>query len=100
MSVVDFRNMEEIACYDPCYEPDRKLPVGKFRGMIPTDALEHCPEQDMPWIVHNIIGYATGVAFAKVACYPARKRLPNGENAHCTVKLVDCSDIGNETNRC
>ena len=24
--------------------------------------------------------------FANVACYPARKRLPTGENAHCTIR--------------
>jgi hypothetical protein len=24
--------------------------------------------------------------FANVACYPAKKTLPNGENAHCTIR--------------
>ena len=27
--------------------------------------------------------------FANVACYPAMKHLPNGENAHCTVRPAD-----------
>ena len=26
--------------------------------------------------------------FANIACYPANKTLPNGENAHCTVRPV------------
>jgi hypothetical protein len=26
--------------------------------------------------------------FANVACFPARKRLPNGQNAHCTVRTL------------
>jgi len=27
--------------------------------------------------------------FASVACYPAKTTLPNGENAHCTVRPLD-----------
>jgi hypothetical protein len=88
-SVIGFWDVEEIACYDPCYEPYRKLPEGKFDGVISTDVLEHCPEQDVPWIIDEIFGHATRFVFANVACYPARKRLPSGENAHCTIKPVD-----------
>jgi hypothetical protein len=39
--------------------------------------------------------------FATVAMYPAGKTLPNGENAHCTIKppdwwraLIDCVTAG------
>ncbi len=87
--VIDFWDVEEIECYDPCYEPYSKLPAGKFDGVISTDVLEHCPEQDVPWIVDEIFGYATRFVFANVACYPAQKSLPNGENAHCTIKPAD-----------
>ena len=57
--------------------------------MISTDVLEHCPEDDIPWIVGEIFGFADRFVFANVACYPARKRLPTGENAHCTIKPPD-----------
>jgi hypothetical protein len=33
-------------------------------------------------------GFARRFVFANVACYPVNKRLPNGENAHCTIKPV------------
>jgi hypothetical protein len=76
----------EVRCYDPGYEPYAELPAGEFDGVISTDVLEHCPEEDMPWIVGELFGYARQFVFANVACFPARKRLPNGQNAHCTVR--------------
>lgn len=88
-SIMDYWDIDEVICYDPCYAPFSKLPTGKFDGVISTDVLEHCPEQDVPWIIDEIFGFATRFVFANVACYPARKRLPNGENAHCTIRPVD-----------
>ena len=88
-SVIDYWDVGEITCYDPCYEPYSKLPQGHFDGVICTDVLEHCPEEDLPWIVEELFSYAMRFVFANVACYPAKKRLPNGENAHCTIKSPD-----------
>lgn len=84
-----FWGIDELYCYDPAYEPFNKLPSNKFDGVISTDVLEHCPEEDIPWIVDEIFSYATRFVFAYVACYPAEKRLPNGENAHCTIRPVE-----------
>jgi hypothetical protein len=87
--VIDYWDVGEVVCYDPCYEPYNKLPQGKFDGVICTDVLEHCPEQDLPWIISELFAYATRFVFANVACFPARKRLPNGENAHCTIQPAE-----------
>jgi hypothetical protein len=87
--VIDYWDIGEVVCYDPCYEPYNKLPQGKFDGVICTDVLEHCPEQDVAWIIDEIFAYATRFVFANVACFPARKRLSNGENAHCTIQPVE-----------
>ena len=76
----------QVQCYDPAYPPFSARPQGQFDGVICTDVLEHCPEDDMPWILEEIFAYATRFVFANVACFPARKRLPNGQNAHCTVR--------------
>ena len=51
-----------------------------------ADVLEHCPEQDLRWIVAEIFGFANRFVFANVASYEAMTTLPNGENAHCTVR--------------
>jgi hypothetical protein len=87
-SMVDYWDVIAVQCYDPCYEPYSKLPRGKFDGVICTDVLEHCPEEDLPWILDEIFGYAERFVYANIACYPASKRLPNGEDAHCTIKPV------------
>lgn len=88
-SVADYWDVEPVVCYDPCYPPFGTLPSGKFDGVISTDVLEHCPEEDISWIINEIFGYAKRFVFANVACYPARKRLPSGENAHCTIRPVE-----------
>ncbi len=81
-----FWEVDEIYCYDPAYEPFNRLPDQKLDGVICTDVLEHCPEEDVPWIVDEIFSYAKQFVFANVACFPANKRLPTGENAHCTIQ--------------
>jgi hypothetical protein len=78
--------VDEIRCYDPGYAPFSELPSGTFDGVICTDVLEHCPEEDVAWILEEMFGFARKFVFATVACFPARKRLPTGENAHCTIK--------------
>ncbi len=85
-SIQDYWDVDYIQCYDPSYTPFSKLPAGKFDGVVSTDVLEHCPEEDLPWILDEIFGYAEKFVFANVACYPAKKRLPTGENAHCTIR--------------
>jgi hypothetical protein len=81
--------VEAITCYDPAYPRFSTLPQGPFDGVICTDVLEHCPEEDLPWILDEIFSFARLFVFANVACYPAGKRLPTGENAHCTVRGVE-----------
>lgn len=88
-NIVDYWDIAGVTCYDPCYLPYSALPEGKFDGVISTDVLEHCPADDLPWILDEIFGYARLLVFANVACYPAKKRLPNGENAHCTIQPVE-----------
>lgn len=88
-SVIEYWNVDEVVCYDPCYAPYSELPRGSFDGVICTDVLEHCPEDDVSWIVAELFSFASRFVFANIACYPATKRLPNGENAHCTVKPAE-----------
>jgi hypothetical protein len=80
--------VDEIRCYDPGYQPFGTPPSGKFDGVICTDVLEHCPEEDVPWILDELFALAEKFVYANVACFPARKRLPSGGNAHCTIKPV------------
>jgi hypothetical protein len=85
-SVIDYWGVDEVTCFDPAYPPFSKLPEGKFDGVVSTDVLEHCPEEDVRWIIEEMFSFARHFVFATIACYPARKRLPSGENAHCTIQ--------------
>lgn len=84
--IAEYWDVDELRCYDPGYAPFATLPEGRFDGVVCTDVLEHCPEEDLPWIVAELFGFAKRFVYANVACYPARKRLPDGENAHVTLR--------------
>lgn len=88
-TVADYWAIDSITCYDAAYPPYSTLPQGKFDGVISTDVLEHCPEEDLSWILDEIFGFARKFVFAYVSCYPARSRLPSGDNAHCTIRPPD-----------
>ena len=75
--------------YDPAYLPYAQFPQEQSDLVVCTDVLEHCPPEDVPWIVEELFMLARKFVFANIACYPARKYLRNGENAHCTVAPVE-----------
>jgi len=86
--IKSYWGVSEVRCYDPGYSPFMELPSGKFDGVICTDVLEHCSEEDIPWILGELFDYARKFVYANVACFPARKTLPSGGNAHCTIRPV------------
>lgn len=88
-TLAEYWEVESVRCYDPCYPPYSELPLGKFDGVISIDVLEHCTEEDLPWIIDEIFNYANLFVYANIACEPALKFLPNGENAHATVRPAD-----------
>ena len=78
--------LKKVSFYDPGYEPFSTLPTGVFYGVICTDVMEHCPEEDLEWIMSELFNFSRKFLFCTIACYPARKTLPNGENAHITLE--------------
>jgi hypothetical protein len=47
-SIQAYWGVDSMTCYDPSYAPFGQLPEGQFDGVISTDVLEHCPEEDIP----------------------------------------------------
>lgn len=88
-SVQEYWGGVDIRCYDPGHEPFKELPDCQYDGVICTDVLEHITTPDVPWIVDEMFSYARKFLYANVACYPAVKVLPNGQNVHCTVRSPD-----------
>jgi len=86
-SIAGLRNLwhdVELRLYDPGFEPYSELPAKKYDAVISTDVLEHIAKEDLSWVVEEILGYSNKVVYLNIACYPAIKTLPNGENAHIT----------------
>lgn len=88
-SIEAYWGVADIRCYDPGHEPFKDLPDHPYDGVICTDVLEHITTPDVPWIVDEMFSYARKFVYANVACYPAVKFLPNGQNVHCTLQSPD-----------
>lgn len=71
-----------VTKYDPAVPGFDVEPTGKFDLVWITDVLEHVPAEDIDFVVQKV-GALTGKAlFVTVGNFPAKKTLPNGENAH------------------
>jgi hypothetical protein len=81
--------VNEIVCYDPGVAEFSAYPQRRFDGVVCTDVLEHIPEDDIDWFLRDLFALAEKFVFANIASYPAIKTLPNGWNAHVTIKPHD-----------
>lgn len=77
-------------CYDPGVPYLSKRPKPGYRGIICCDVLEHIAEDDLPEIlgdVFGLVGQLPAFVFFSICCRPSKhKTLPDGRNAHLTVK--------------
>lgn len=78
-----------VTCYDPGYEPFSGPYEARYDGVITTDVLEHIPAEDIGWVLHHLFSLAGKFVYAVAACYPAKKILPDGSNAHCTIRTPE-----------
>ena len=80
------------------YEPARNIDERQIADCVVSfDVLEHIFISDVPSVLRDIFSYASKLLVLNIACYPAAAKLPNGENAHITVRdplwwkgMVDC----------
>ncbi len=79
-------NVSQVGLYDPAVPEFMNLPGKEFDGVISTDVLEHIPEHEIDDVLKEIFEMAQKFVYLNIAMYPAVTILPNGENAHCTLK--------------
>lgn len=75
--------------YDPAVVEHSTYPEGQFDGVICTDVLEHIPESSVGFVLSSISEKAKKFVFLSISTIPAITKLPNGENAHTTIKPVE-----------
>lgn len=78
-----------VTCFDPGYAPFAAPYDGTFDGVISTDVVEHITDEDIDWVLDEMFRAAGKFVYVVAACYPARKALPNGENAHVTLQAPE-----------
>lgn len=71
------------------YEPGigQSIPSKKYDAVICTDVIEHIYFGDIFWIIKELFNLAESFVYLNIACKPTVNYfLPNGENAHITIR--------------
>jgi hypothetical protein len=82
-SAREYFNLQTINLYEPARKIDQRQPVD---CVICFDVLEHIYIADITTVIRDLFKYAERLLIINVACYSAAATLPNGENAHITVR--------------
>jgi len=75
--------------YDPGNPDFAQLPDRTFDAVVSTDALEHVEPAYLDETLRMIGSKIERCGFFRIACYPAKKKLPDGRNAHLIVELPE-----------
>lgn len=76
----------ELAGYDPGNPAFASLPTRTFDAVVSTDAIEHIEPAFLADTLTTIGGLMQRCGCFRIACYPAKKSLPDGRNAHLIVQ--------------
>ena len=68
-------NAESVYKYDPCVPEFDQEPVGqKFDAVICTQVLGSIPDDDIAWIKHKFMNYATKFVFIGLHSFPGKTK--------------------------
>ena len=85
-SALSYFNLQQATVFEPARNKTLKYPAD---AVICIDVLEHIFISDLPHIVEELFCLSNKLLVINVACYRAAALLPNGENAHVTVRSPD-----------
>tara|TARA_Y100001968_G_C19328136_1_gene702846 strand:- start:164 stop:976 length:813 start_codon:yes stop_codon:yes gene_type:complete len=82
-SAKEYFSLEQISYYEPALKLDQR----KMADCVTClDVLEHIFITDTTKILRDIFRFSKKLVILNIACYKAYALLPNGENAHVTIR--------------
>ena len=86
INIISYWGTKQVFLYDPGVKEFSKYPTRKADGVICIDVLEHIPEENIFEFIHEIFKLSKKFVFINIACYPAKKKFPDGRNVHLCIK--------------
>lgn len=86
LSAQHYFSLDKVTKFDPARENSS---ITQADCVTCIDVLEHIFVADIENILNTIFTHATKCLVLNIACYSAGATLPNGENAHITVRTPD-----------
>jgi hypothetical protein len=83
LSAQTFFGLDQVRRFEPARNIDERAPSD---AVLCFDVLEHVFISEVPRTLRELFGLTQKLLILNIACYPARALLPNGENAHITVR--------------
>ncbi|HKX45195.1 MAG TPA: PqqD family peptide modification chaperone [Planctomycetota bacterium] len=69
-TIAEWWGLGQLVCFDPAYPPLSSPPAGSFDGVVCTDWLDQCPEEDVDWILHEVFHAARRFVYLALAGAP------------------------------
>ncbi len=88
-NISNYWNIKDVYLYDPGVKNFSAYPSRKADGIICIDVVEHIPESDAISFIMELFKLAKKFIFIVIACYPAKKTLPDGRNVHLCIKSAN-----------
>ena len=82
-TLAEYLHIEDYNVFEPALDIDNRKDTD---AVVCFDVLEHVFVADIPLVVADLFRFARRLVVINVACYEAAALLPNGENAHCTLR--------------
>jgi cyclopropane fatty-acyl-phospholipid synthase-like methyltransferase len=75
--------------YDPGNPDHNRMPKRSFDAIVSADVFEHIEPEHLVETLKLISSKMIIAGWFRIACYPAKKHLPDGRNAHLIVESPD-----------
>jgi cyclopropane fatty-acyl-phospholipid synthase-like methyltransferase len=72
--------------YDPGNPKHNHIPARSFDAVVSADVFEHIEPEHLAGTLQLISSKIQVAGWFRIACYPAKKHLPDGRNAHLIVE--------------